>query len=313
MLNTINFEFYIKEFSNFLLLEKNLSSNTINSYQKDILQLENYISTKYKQNINIKDALSKDVFDEYLVYLYDKEYKSATLARKLSSIKSFFIFLEDEKIINSNPVKFLKFPKLERKIPKTLNQQIIDTMLDNSKYLSLRDSAIIELIYATGIRASELINIKITDIDFNEASLRILGKGSKERIIPIHDLALKLISSYWKNEIYNHNKLVKNKKIKFKRDLLFLNVNGKKLTRQGLWYIIKNISKKLGLDINKVSPHILRHTFATVLCVNGANISDVRDMMDHKNISSTELYEHVNKIKNKSEIINNFALDNINN
>ena len=293
MLNTINFEFYIKEFSNFLLLEKNLSSNTINSYQKDILQLENYISTKYKQNINIKEALSKDVFDEYLVYLYDKEYKSATLARKLSSIKSFFIFLEDEKIINSNPVKFLKFPKLERKIPKTLNQQIIDTMLDNSKYLSLRDSAIIELIYATGIRASELINIKITDIDFNEASLRILGKGSKERIIPIHDLALKLISSYWKNEIYNHNKLVKNKKIKFKRDLLFLNVNGKKLTRQGLWYIIKNISKKLGLDINKVSPHILRHTFATHLLYNGVPLRHLQELLGHSNISTTQIYTHL--------------------
>ena len=293
MLNTTNFEFYIKEFSNFLLLEKNLSSNTINSYQKDILQLENYISTKYKQNINIKDALSKDVFDEYLVYLYDKEYKSATLARKLSSIKSFFIFLEDEKIINSNPVKFLKFPKLERKIPKTLNQQIIDTMLDNSKYLSLRDSAIIELIYATGIRASELINIKITDIDFNEASLRILGKGSKERIIPIHDLALKLISSYWKNEIYNHNKLVKNKKIKFKRDLLFLNVNGKKLTRQGLWYIIKNISKKLGLDINKVSPHILRHTFATHLLYNGVPLRHLQELLGHSNISTTQIYTHL--------------------
>tara|TARA_Y100000590_G_scaffold427142_1_gene536980 strand:- start:792 stop:1724 length:933 start_codon:yes stop_codon:yes gene_type:complete len=293
MLNTTNFEFYIKEFSNFLLLEKNLSSNTINSYQKDILQLENYISTKYKQNINIKDALSKDVFDEYLVYLYDKEYKSATLARKLSSIKSFFIFLEDEKIISSNPVKFLKFPKLERKIPKTLNQQIIDTMLDNSKYLSLRDSAIIELIYATGIRASELINIKITDIDFNEASLRILGKGSKERIIPIHDLALKLISSYWKNEIYNHNKLVKNKKIKFKRDLLFLNVNGKKLTRQGLWYIIKNISKKLGLDINKVSPHILRHTFATHLLYNGVPLRHLQELLGHSNISTTQIYTHL--------------------
>ena len=301
MLNTINFEFYIKEFSNFLLLEKNLSSNTINSYQKDILQLENYISTKYKQNINIKDALSKDVFDEYLVYLYDKEYKSATLARKLSSIKSFFIFLEDEKIINSNPVKFLKFPKLERKIPKTLNQQIIDTMLDNSKYLSLRDSAIIELIYATGIRASELINIKITDIDFNEASLRILGKGSKERIIPIHDLALKLISSYWKNEIYNHNKLVKNKKIKFKRDLLFLNVNGKKLTRQGLWYIIKNISKKLGLDINKVSPHILRHTFATHLLYNGVPLRHLQELLGHSNISTTQIYTHLSDQYMESE------------
>ena len=301
MLNTTNFEFYIKEFSNFLLLEKNLSSNTINSYQKDILQLENYISTRYKQNINIKDALSKDVFDEYLVYLYDKEYKSATLARKLSSIKSFFIFLEDEKIINSNPVKFLKFPKLERKIPKTLNQQIIDTMLDNSKYLSLRDSAIIELIYATGIRASELINIKITDIDFNEASLRILGKGSKERIIPIHDLALKLISSYWKNEIYNHNKLVKNKKIKFKRDLLFLNVNGKKLTRQGLWYIIKNISKKLGLDINKVSPHILRHTFATHLLYNGVPLRHLQELLGHSNISTTQIYTHLSDQYMESE------------
>ena len=293
MVNTTKFEFYINEFSNFLLLEKNLSTNTINSYRKDILQFENYISLKFKKKIDIKNALSKDVFDEYLIYLYDKEYRPATLARKLSSIKSFFIFLEDEKIISSNPVKFLKFPKLQRKIPKTLNQQIIDTMLDNSKNLSLRDSTIIELIYATGIRASELINIKITDIDFNEATLRILGKGSKERIIPIHNLALKLIAKYWKNEIYNHNKLVKNKNIKFKRDFLFLNIHGKKLTRQGLWYIIKTISKKLGLDINKISPHILRHTFATHLLYNGVPLRHLQELLGHSNISTTQIYTHL--------------------
>ena len=293
MVNTTKFEFYINEFSNFLLLEKNLSTNTINSYRKDILQFENYISLKFKKKLDIKNALSKDVFDEYLIYLYDKEYRPATLARKLSSIKSFFIFLEDEKIINSNPVKFLKFPKLQRKIPKTLNQEIIDTMLDNSKNLSLRDSTIIELIYATGIRASELINIKITDIDFNEATLRILGKGSKERIIPIHNLALKLIAKYWKNEIYNHNKLVKNKNIKFKRDFLFLNIHGKKLTRQGLWYIIKTISKKLGLDINKISPHILRHTFATHLLYNGVPLRHLQELLGHSNISTTQIYTHL--------------------
>ena len=293
MLNTTNFEFYINEFSNFLLLERNLSTNTINSYRKDILQLENYISIKFQKNICIKNALSKEVFDEYLIYLYDKEYKPATLARKLSSVKSFLIFLEDEKIINSNPVKYLKFPKLERKIPKTLNQEIIDIMLDNSKNLSLRDSTIIELIYATGIRASELINIKITDIDFNEATLRILGKGSKERIIPIHDLALKLISKYWKNEIFNHNKKVNNKNIKFNRNLLFLNVQGKKLTRQGLWYIIKNISKKLGLDINNVSPHILRHTFATHLLYNGVPLRHLQELLGHSNISTTQIYTHL--------------------
>ena len=293
MLNTTNFEFYINEFSNFLLLERNLSTNTINSYRKDILQLENYISIKFQKNICIKNALSKEVFDEYLIYLYDKEYKPSTLARKLSSVKSFLIFLEDEKIINSTPAKYLKFPKLERKIPKTLNQEIIDTMLDNSKNLSLRDSTIIELIYATGIRASELINIKITDIDFNEATLRILGKGSKERIIPIHDLALKLISKYWKNEIFNHNKKVNNKNIKFKRNLLFLNVQGKKLTRQGLWYIIKNISKKLGLDINNVSPHILRHTFATHLLYNGVPLRHLQELLGHSNISTTQIYTHL--------------------
>ena len=293
MLNTTNFEFYINEFSNFLLLERNLSTNTINSYRKDILQLENYISIKFQKNICIKNALSKEVFDEYLIYLYDKEYKPATLARKLSSVKSFLIFLEDEKIINSSPVKYLKFPKLERKIPKTLNQEIIDTMLDNSKNLSLRDSTIIELIYATGIRASELINIKITDIDFNEATLRILGKGSKERIIPIHDLALKLISKYWKNEIFNHNKKVNNKNIKFNRNLLFLNVQGKKLTRQGLWYIIKNISKKLGLDISNVSPHILRHTFATHLLYNGVPLRHLQELLGHSNISTTQIYTHL--------------------
>lgn len=293
MVNTTKFKFYIDEFSNFLLLEKNLSTNTISSYRKDILQFENYISVKFKSKIDIKNALSKDVFDEYLTYLYDKEYRPATLARKLSSVKSFFIFLEDEKIISSNPVKFLKFPKLQRKIPKTLNQEIIDTMLDNSKNLSLRDSTIIELLYATGIRASELINIKIIDIDFNEATLRILGKGSKERIIPIHNLALQLITKYWKNEIYNHNKLVKNKNIKFKRDLLFLNLHGKKLTRQGLWYIIKNISKKLGLDINKISPHILRHTFATHLLYNGVPLRHLQELLGHSNISTTQIYTHL--------------------
>ncbi|SVB08147.1 uncharacterized protein METZ01_LOCUS161001, partial [marine metagenome] len=246
MINTKNLEFYINEFCNYMLLEKNLSINTINSYKKDILQMKNYVLIKFENKINIKDILSKEIFDKYLIYLYDREYKPSTLARKLSSLKSFVIFLEDEKVISANPTKYLKFPKLARKIPKTLDQDIIDSMLNNSKYLSLRNSTIIELIYATGIRASELINIKINDIDFNEATLRILGKGSKERIIPIHDLALNLISKYWKNEIHNHNKLVKTKKIKFNRELLFLNTYGKKLTRQGLWYIIKNISKKLG-------------------------------------------------------------------
>ena len=293
MLNTKSFEFYINEFCNYMLLEKNLSINTINSYKKDILQMKNYVLIKFKNKINIKDILSKEIFDKYLIYLYDREYKPSTLARKLSSLKSFVIFLEDEKVISANPTKYLKFPKLARKIPKTLNQDIIDILLNNSKYLSLRDSTIIELIYATGIRASELINIKITDIDFNEATLRILGKGSKERIIPIHDLALNLISKYWKNEIYNHNKLVKNNKIKFNRDLLFLNIYGKKLSRQGLWYIIKNIAKKLGLDMSKVSPHVLRHTFATHLLYNGVPIRHLQELLGHSNISTTQIYTHL--------------------
>ena len=293
MINNPNFEYYINEFCNFLLLEKNLSTNTINSYKKDILQFENYTFIKFKRKTNINNVLSKDVFEEYLIHLYDKEYKSSTLARKLSSLKSFFIFLEEEKIISANPVKYLKFPKLERKIPKTLNQEIIDAMLENSNNLSLRDSTIIELIYATGIRASELINIKITDIDFNEATIRILGKGSKERIIPIHDLALELVSKYWKNEIFKHNKLVQNKNIRFNRDLLFLNLQGKKLTRQGLWYIVKNISKKLGLDINKVSPHILRHSFATHLLYNGVPLRHLQELLGHSNISTTQIYTHL--------------------
>tara|TARA_B100000029_G_scaffold237854_1_gene234926 strand:+ start:14869 stop:15801 length:933 start_codon:yes stop_codon:yes gene_type:complete len=293
MINNPNFEYYINEFCNFLLLEKNLSANTINSYKKDILQFENYTFIKFKRKTNINNVLSKDVFEEYLIHLYDKEYKSSTLARKLSSLKSFFIFLEEENIISANPVKYLKFPKLERKIPKTLNQEIIDAMLENSNNLSLRDSTIIELIYATGIRASELINIKITDIDFNEATIRILGKGSKERIIPIHDLALDLVSKYWKNEIFKHNKLVQNKNIRFNRDLLFLNLQGKKLTRQGLWYIVKNISKKLGLDINKVSPHILRHSFATHLLYNGVPLRHLQELLGHSNISTTQIYTHL--------------------
>ena len=293
MLNKTSINFFIDEFINYIVLEKNLSNNSVSNYKIDIVQFLNYLLNETNNISEISALINSKTFSNYIKFLKEKEYKPSTMNRKLSSLKGYTNFLEEEKIIDFNPLKYIKLPKNPRKIPKTLDDVDITKLLENPDTLSLREKTIIELMYATGLRASELINLKFADINFTSKSVRVYGKGSKERIIPIHQNALHLLKSYWKIEMDNHNSVVKNNGKIFIREYLFVNKNKLKLTRQGLWYILKQIAKKLGINENKITPHVLRHTFATHLLYNGVPLRHLQEMLGHSSISTTQIYTHL--------------------
>ena len=293
MLNKTSINFFIDEFINYIVLEKNLSNNSVSNYKIDIVQFLNYLLNETNNISEISALINSKTFSNYIKFLKEKEYKPSTMNRKLSSLKGYTNFLEEEKIIDFNPLKYIKLPKNPRKIPKTLDDVDITKLLENHDTLNIREKTIIELMYATGIRASELINLKFADINFNSKSIRVYGKGSKERIIPIHQNALHLLKSYWKIEMDNHNSVVKNNGKIFIREYLFVNKNKLKLTRQGLWYILKQIAKKLGINENKITPHVLRHTFATHLLYNGVPLRHLQEMLGHSSISTTQIYTHL--------------------
>ena len=293
MLNKTSINFFTDEFINYIVLEKNLSNNSVSNYKIDIVQFLNYLLNETNNISEISALINSKTFSNYIKFLKEKEYKPSTMNRKLSSLKGYTNFLEEEKIIDFNPLKYIKLPKNPRKIPKTLDDVDITKLLENHDTLNIREKTIIELMYATGIRASELINLKFADINFNSKSIRVYGKGSKERIIPIHQNALHLLKSYWKIEMDNHNSVVKNNGKIFIREYLFVNKNKLKLTRQGLWYILKQIAKKLGINENKITPHVLRHTFATHLLYNGVPLRHLQEMLGHSSISTTQIYTHL--------------------
>ena len=293
MLNKTSINFFTDEFINYIVLEKNLSNNSVSNYKIDIVQFLNYLLNETKNISEISALINSKTFSNYIKFLKEKEYKPSTMNRKLSSLKGYTNFLEEEKIIDFNPLKYIKLPKNPRKIPKTLDDVDITKLLENPDTLSLREKTIIELMYATGLRASELINLKFADINFTSKSVRVYGKGSKERIIPIHQNALHLLKTYWKIEMENHNSAVKNNGKIFIREYLFVNKNKLKLTRQGLWYILKQIAKKLGINENKITPHVLRHTFATHLLYNGVPLRHLQEMLGHSSISTTQIYTHL--------------------
>jgi len=293
MLNKTSINFFTDEFINYIVLEKNLSNNSVSNYKIDIVQFLNYLLNETENISEISALINSKTFSNYIKFLKEKEYKPSTMNRKLSSLKGYTNFLEEEKIIDFNPLKYIKLPKNPRKIPKTLDDVDITKLLENPDTLSLREKTIIELMYATGLRASELINLKFADINFTSKSVRVYGKGSKERIIPIHHNALHLLKTYWKIEMENHNSSVKNNGKIFIREYLFVNKNNIKLTRQGLWYILKQIAKRLGIKENKITPHVLRHTFATHLLYNGVPLRHLQEMLGHSSISTTQIYTHL--------------------
>ena len=284
----MNWQSLIKDFKNFLKFEKNLTENTIQSYVLDIKKLIDFIEYNYK-NKKVDDFTNNDI--KQFIYTQSKIIGTRSQSRLISSIKKFFHFLEIEKLIEENPTDELEYPKIGLKIPETLSTIEIDSLINyfkNSKNNSLRNSTITEVLYSCGVRVSELINIKISDIFFEDFLIKVIGKGNKERFVPMSKLSKIMIKDYISSERFN---VIPKKGY---QDFLFLNNRGQKLSRVMIYTILNIAKKRLGFKKN-ISPHLLRHSFATHLIENGADISSIQKMLGHSNITTTERYLHVSK------------------
>lgn len=280
---------YLNDFKSYLQIEKNLSNNTVDGYLNDIKRLTNYIDYSL-EGANITSIRLTDL-QTYLVWLNELGITPRTQARNISSIKSFYKFLIYNNIIESNPATLLELPKLGRKLPVVLSVEEINSIveaIDLSKPEGHRNKAIIETLYSCGLRVSELIELRLTDIFAAEGFIRVKGKGDKERLVPIGRVALKEISHYLEQ--------TRNKQIvdKSSENILFLNRRGKKLTRVMIFTIIKNLAQKA--EIKKtISPHTFRHSFATHLIEGGADLRAVQEMLGHESILTTEIYTHLDR------------------
>ena len=282
----MNLTTYFKDFENFLKLERNLSVNTIKSYRSDLKKLEFYLSKTSAKKLSFIDP---DIVREFL-YEQSKRVSAKTQGRIISTLKTFFNFLVLEKLINDSPIENIDYPKIDSKIPLVLSTDEIDKIISCafSKKFGLRNQTIIEIMYSCGLRVSEVTEMKISNIFFDESLIKILGKGNKERFIPLSSTAKKLLYNYI---TYNRKNLSQDKQ---SIDIVFLNNRGKKLTRVMVYNIINDAALEAKIN-KKISPHTLRHSFATHLIENGADIISIQKMMGHENVVTTEKYLHVNK------------------
>lgn len=275
----------ILDFLNYIMIEKKLSNNTKMSYQTDLTKFIEYLIKRRKKE-NIKDTTKEDIIS-YIEYLKKQKLSPKTIARKITAIKNLYKYLLKEKIINKNPSEYIEMPKIGRSLPKALTVEEVNKLLDikPTNAFQYRNKAMLELLYATGLRVSELINLKVHDVNLNMCIVRCIGKGNKERIIPIGDIAIESITEYCNN----YRDLLIKKKVS---DCLFLNNRGEKMTRQGFFKILRMIAKEQGID-KDFSPHTLRHSFATHLLEYGADLRSIQEMLGHSDISTTQIYTHI--------------------
>ena len=282
----MNLATYFKDFEDYLKFERNLSINTIKSYRSDLNKFEFFLTKTGAKKLSFIDP---EIVREFL-YEESKRVNAKTQGRIISTLKTFFNFLVLEKLISDSPIENIDYPKIDSKIPLVLSTDEIDKIISSafSKKHGLRNQAIIEIMYSCGLRVSELTEMKISNIFFDESLIKILGKGNKERFIPLSSIAKKLLYNYIK---YNRKKLSYDKQ---SVDIVFLNNRGKKLTRVMVYNIINDAALEAKIN-KKISPHTLRHSFATHLIENGADIISIQKMMGHENVVTTEKYLHVNK------------------
>lgn len=283
----------LQDFIHFLMVEKGLAENTIVSYERDLKRYLQYIQ-QVEQLQKLND-ISRLHIVQFLSFI-KKEGKSAkTIARHIASIRSFHQFLLREKVVDQDPTVHIETPQQERSLPKVLSFKEVETLLNTpntSTHFGVRDRAMLELLYATGIRVSELINLDLENVHLTMGFVRCIGKGNKERIIPIGKIATTAIETY----IYESRSKLRN--VKHKTDALFLNHHGQRLTRQGFWKIIKKLASEAKIE-KELTPHTLRHSFATHLLENGADLRAVQEMLGHADISTTQIYTHVTKTRLK--------------
>lgn len=282
----------LKDYLHYLVVERRLATNTVKSYERDLKKYYQYV-TKV-ENITAFNDVNRLHVIHFLKHIKEQGNSARTLARHIASIRSFHKFLFRDKITDHDPTEQIETPQAERKLPKVLNISEVEALLDAPKLdnpLGVRDKAMLELLYATGLRVSELINLNLADIHLSMGFIRCLGKGNKERIVPLGSVATKALQAYLDN---GRAQLVKRKK----NDAFFVNHHGNRLTRQGFWKNLKKIAKEAQIE-KELTPHTLRHSFATHLLENGADLRAVQEMLGHADISTTQIYTHVTKTRLK--------------
>ena len=281
----------IDNFLNYLAVEKGFSENTIFAYRNDLQQLASFVGKEVAKRSTVPSWASFDRQSMllYLSELREKRYAATTVARKVAAIKSFFGFLAAEGMIKDNPTRSVPSPRVGKSLPKPISIAQARLLLEQPSKRSTpeakRDRAMLELLYATGMRASELVSLNLADIDIEGGYVRCFGKGHKERLIPIYRQASLVLKEYLAD---GRPHLVHNSEEK----ALFLNRRGERLTRQGLWQILKGYAKEAGLEA-QVTPHTLRHSFATHMLSGGADLRSVQELLGHANISTTQVYTHL--------------------
>jgi integrase/recombinase XerD len=275
----------IEQFLDSLWLERNLAENTIESYKLDLLALNQSLQ---QQNTTFLTAQTIDL-QKFLMQRVEDGYKASSSARLLSATKQFFQYLYQENYRTDDPSAILSSPKLPKKLPKDLTESQVSDLLESPSIedsIELRDKAMLEVLYATGLRVSELVNLQMSDMSLRQGVIRVIGKGNKERLVPLGEEAVYWLEYYLK---YARNDLLKNNAI----DVLFPSRLGKKMTRQTFWHRIKYYAILTGINVEALSPHVLRHAFATHLLNHGADLRVVQMLLGHSSLSTTQIYTHV--------------------
>jgi len=271
----------LRSFLNYLLVDKGLSNNTVKAYEADISSFFQWLDNedlKYKN-------LQEDHINQYISFLFQRKMRSSSVNRKISSIKSFYIFLVKRNFVKNSPLNDLVTPKQEKYLPESMSEAEVDKLLnspDVSNKIENRDKAMIEMLYATGMRISELVNLKMTDVDMKRCVVKVFGKGSKERLVPFGETALDSLRSYLNEREQSSSKEI------------FLSNRGKKMTRVAFWQRVKVYLIRENLK-NSISPHTLRHAFATHLLNRGADLRSVQLLLGHSDLSTTQIYTHIAK------------------
>lgn len=294
----MNWSQSIQDFSNYLKLERGLSNNSISSYVLDIKKLVGYLK---KHDIKSNPISIKALIVQEFIYDTAKTLSARSQSRLISALRGFFDYLVFEDYRDTNPLELIESPKIGRKLPDTLSIEEIDTLIsaiDLTSPQGERNRSIIETLYSCGLRVSELTNLKISDLFFDEGFIKVTGKGNKQRFVPISPLTQKYINLY-KKEVRPHIPIIEEY-----RDTLFLNRRGKQLTRAMIFTIVKQLAEKASIH-KTISPHTFRHSFATHLLENGADLRAIQLMLGHESITTTEIYMHIDK-SHLSNVINKY-------
>lgn len=280
---------WVDSYLEHLLIEKGLSENSLAGYSNDLVTLLSFLDSKSQEleRVNGRDLTL------YLMFLRTKGLQSRSMARHLSAIRGFFAFVVEERWLDENPAALLENPKITKKLPEFLTREEISNILalpDHESMLGMRDRAMLELLYAAGLRVSELVDLRVLDFDAQTGILTVFGKGAKERFVPVHYTAQEVLGMYLDGV---------RPRFRPAADFMFLNRSGKGLTRQGVWKMIKKYAQQAGIT-RSISPHTFRHSFATHLLEGGADLRTVQILLGHADISATEIYTHVQSDRLKS-------------